>query len=591
MDWQDYFQKNILKRGFNYYKSGLVTDVSITDTYVSAVVHGSENYDVQIDREDNGDFSPDMYCSCPYADGGNLCKHMAAVLFQAEELLSSEEPNVEKGKEQAVDMHGDSGTNFNSLKRTVRKKEISPIELVHQADEETVRDFLAQILANDEKLAIQFENLLFPAKSTEDIARLKKSLDKLLNHYGDRYGFLDYTEAIGFCEEASRFLSEQVVGLMDSEEYTAAFELSGYTFLKVAAAEMDDSSGCLVDFSDQCSSAWRDIYQQCNADTRDYMFAWCEKHLDGSVVDYMEDEIESFFENCFDEPKYLRKKLAFADNKISGYKGEESNSFSGRYNLSRWVMYKITLMEKLDFSRDEITRVTNQYWFLSRVRMWTAEQAEKENDIDKVIHIYEQSLILDKEFPGLVRDYAVTLKDLYKKSDRMTEYISMLWRLELQYQPGDVHIYRELKQAYSPEEWKIQREIIFNKLSGSTRRDALYYEDGLYDRLLVCCLNNPGLQLIQKYKNDLLKLFPDEVLHKYVDTAEEMAKRTGTRSYYQELVGILRQIRQMPGGKSTVLQITARWREMYKNRPAMMDELRKVNGKSPVPTLEIGNMR
>ena len=363
---------------------------------------------------------------------------------------------------------------------------------------------------------------------------------------------------------------------MDNDEYRAAFELSEYIFLKVASTEMDDSSGCLGDFIDQCRSVWEDIYEKCDALTRDCMFNWCEKHLDGSVPDYIEDEIESFYKNCFDAPEYLKRKLVFADSKIAEYKADTKDSFSVRYGLSQWVMYRLRLMEELGLAKDEQDQFAIQHWALSSVRMWAVRQAETSGDTDTVIHIYEQSLKLDEDSPGLLRDYALALKDLYKTSGKTKAYISMLWDLELKYEPGDLEIYREMKQNYKPEDWEVQREIIFSKLPGYARRDALYYEDGLYDRLLTCCLEAQGLQLIRNYKAELAKRFPDEVLQKYVSTVEYMAQRTGSRSHYQELVGILRQIRTLPGGKEAVLKISARWRDLYRNRPAMMDELKKL---------------
>ena len=55
-----------------------------------------------------------------------------------------------------------------------------------------------------------------------------------------------------------------------------------------------------------------------------------------------------------------------------------------------------------------------------------------------------------------------------------------------------------------------------------------------------------------------------------------MAKRTGSRAHYRELVALLREIRQMPGGKEEIIRITGKWKELYRNRPAMMDELKKL---------------
>ena len=37
----------------------------------------------------------DMYCSCPYAADGRNCKHMAAVLFQFEEMLAGKDAEIE----------------------------------------------------------------------------------------------------------------------------------------------------------------------------------------------------------------------------------------------------------------------------------------------------------------------------------------------------------------------------------------------------------------------------------------------------------------------------------------------------------------
>ena len=172
MDWQEYFQPHILSRGYEYYRRGLVKDVKVTDTAVSAVVKGSEDYMVQIDRTDDDEFDPDMYCTCPYADGGNLCKHMAAVLFQVEDLLWPEESNDEEEKSIPADTTGKAGAKHTSEKLSPGIKRKTPADLVQQADEKTVRSFLLQVLKDDEKLAIQFENLLYPATSSSDVARL-----------------------------------------------------------------------------------------------------------------------------------------------------------------------------------------------------------------------------------------------------------------------------------------------------------------------------------------------------------------------------------------------------------------------------------
>ena len=55
-----------------------------------------------------------------------------------------------------------------------------------------------------------------------------------------------------------------------------------------------------------------------------------------------------------------------------------------------------------------------------------------------------------------------------------------------------------------------------------------------------------------------------------------MAVRTGDRKHYVQLVSLLRQMQQIRGGAKLVEQISAEWKTKYKNRPAMMDELKKL---------------
>ena len=76
------FRTHILERGKIYYYEGAVTQLEKTDDGYSAIVEGSEDYEVEIVTD--GQRIMDMFCSCPYAAEGNYCKHMAAVLYQIE---------------------------------------------------------------------------------------------------------------------------------------------------------------------------------------------------------------------------------------------------------------------------------------------------------------------------------------------------------------------------------------------------------------------------------------------------------------------------------------------------------------------------
>lgn len=79
--WQDLFSTTILSHGRTYYNAGRVKNLSKNNGCHAAVVSGTEEYNVIISYE--GDKIASMTCNCPYAQSGERCKHMAAVLYTA----------------------------------------------------------------------------------------------------------------------------------------------------------------------------------------------------------------------------------------------------------------------------------------------------------------------------------------------------------------------------------------------------------------------------------------------------------------------------------------------------------------------------
>lgn len=55
---------------------------------------GTEDYQVEIEIHD--DRIQDVFCDCPYAEDGNYCKHMAAVLYEIEEGRTESDHAIER---------------------------------------------------------------------------------------------------------------------------------------------------------------------------------------------------------------------------------------------------------------------------------------------------------------------------------------------------------------------------------------------------------------------------------------------------------------------------------------------------------------
>ena len=74
-------------------------------------------------------------------------------------------------------------------------------------------------------------------------------------------------------------------------------------------------------------------------------------------------------------------------------------------------------------------------------------------------------------------------------------------------------------------------------------------------------------------RSERRRVYPEELLGIYETVLEEMARQVGQRKKYKELVRLLRRMKLYPHGKQVVDRIVAGWRQEYKRRPAMMEEL------------------
>lgn len=185
MNWKKSFAIHILERGYDYYLENAVENLDVSDDIIRTDVMGSEDYEVEISLS-NGEVT-DMYCSCPYALDGRNCKHMAAVLYE----WSENEVEEEKEEENAIN------TDLFQPAYTVNayKKKLTAVEeLVSGANEEDVRSFLTDVLAEDEKLLLRFHNTINKQVTRDDINNYIRQVDLIADRYLGRNHFISYYE-------------------------------------------------------------------------------------------------------------------------------------------------------------------------------------------------------------------------------------------------------------------------------------------------------------------------------------------------------------------------------------------------------------
>ena len=576
MNWQKLFASHILERGYDYYCDGAVENIEIGRDDIRADVVGTEDYEVEISLNDGK--VTDMYCSCPYAAGGNNCKHMAAVLYEwTADIMDEDEPEDTDNEDMDNDADAESMDLFEPAVTVCdyKKKSAAVEKLVTSAERDIVQAFLVSVLAEDKKLLLRFRNMVNKCATKEDVEDYFEQIDEIADRYLGRDHFINYYQAYDFMLELEEIIDKDVRRMIDNGSHISAFHVMNHIFVLLGNVDMDDSGGETSMLAEQIYQLWLELLTKVNAQDKRKMFIWFTTHMDGSVIDYLEEYIEQIIMEEFKEPEYEQDKLSFMEEMIE--KAEKKDSgWSRDYAVGKWTVTYLKTLEEKNAPEDQLEEICKKYWNNSGVRRYYIDRYFEKKEYDRVLQVLDESIELDKAYRGQVLEYIQKKKEIYRLQGNKSAYIEQLWKLVLEQSAGDLDIYKELKAQYSEKEWLIKREELFKKLPPNAHIDRLYKEEKLYDRLLAYVLKSSGLYAVQSYENVLKKEYPKQILSKYHGEVNKMASCTGNRKHYADLVALLRRMKRIKGGSEIVETIVEEWKIKYRNRPAMMDELSKL---------------
>lgn len=500
-NWEKRFKDYILERGYDYYCSEMIEHFGVCNNTISAVVNGTEDYEVEIELKNN--LPENMNCTCPYAEDDNNCKHMAALLFKwDDEFKNSAKNNQDENIE----------------------------EIVNNADEQTVRKFLYDIISNDEIMRLRFLNTVNKNTNKTTLIEYKNLVDSTIDEHCGYEGFIDYYGTADFIDDLIKF-KDDVEILIQKGQYTDAFELSYYICSQAEKVEMDDSDGGLSYLFDEYTYLWNIIIEKADNVSKGILFNKLSVLMEADSSEYLYEYIESIFYSNFREDKYSSIKLQYIQNKIDELK-HSNDTWTSNYRIEGLVTKKLDLMLENNSSFDEIESYCMDNWKYSEVRKWLCGKYISDKNYESAISIYIESIDIDKDFPGLVREYRNQLKKLYKLTNKIDEYKQQLWLLVTKDDCNNLEQFRELKNLYSVTEWETVREKVFENMPKQYNFAALYNEEKLYDRLLKIILDG-SMYYLTEYDKTLLKLYPNEILDKYEVEINKLAQTTASRKEYK----------------------------------------------------------
>ena len=553
--WKDLFREHILARGEAYYYEGAVQDLEKTEHGYHAMVEGTEDYEVDIELED-GQIC-EMYCTCPYADDGNNCKHMAAVLYEIEEQEEADSLTEGSGSDQS-------------------KEELK--EIIEKIPEMELRSFVKQLAGQDNEIRNTLMTRYAVRIDEKQMHRLKQGVDQIVWEYGDRSGFIDYQNVWDFTHEMTGYLTDKVDTLMERSCWRQAFELTNYVFQTIGNIGMDDSDGGTSQVANTCYDKWKEILENCTEEVRDEMFTWFTSHLSCNyMIDYMEEYVEEFLANEFRNREMLEKKLKYLDEMIERQTSstECGKTWSVRYGFENNILKRLEIMNQLGYPEKEIREYRRKHWRFSAVRGLEIQENIERGELDEAIRLLGESKELDRAYPGLIARYCEQLISIYETQSDEKSYKEELAYYVLRCPQHNLAYIQKLKAVCTEQEWEQYREQILQNHMNYNVIYPLMEAEGMYERMLDCLKREEFILNVDKYEKVLKEKFPEQIRDIYISYLQKEAARAGNRNRYREMMQYLKKIRRYPDGKEKAAEIAGNWRASYYRRSAMMDELRK----------------
>lgn len=540
----------IYDRSIDYYHSGMICALTRSGRVYQAEVSGSGTrpYRVDVRLSSDGDVE-DYACTCPY-DLGEVCKHIVAVMLAIDEGEFLTEASAETKAEKSA------------LALLLEKAPKEQLSLLIQSQAENNPAFYSEVLSV----------LGAPAKDEYDAAKsqIKESIRRNTHR-----GYIDYQSCDIICADMDGVLNN-AQRRFDRGQLLAALELTEYILLTGVklASTADSSSGSLemtvkhaLEMIDSCATElgsgstedrhkvletllklakkkvfdgwehWRyEVLQSAARLTDKKSAAKLYKLLDSYVTARAEDDFSSF---------YLNSDKAVRHGIILSVEGKKA---ARRY-----------IDENLDV--DELRELA----VLEDIKVGNWENAER--------------LCLDRiqgdNLHWRIAKWDGLLREIYERSDQRDKLIAWTRRMLLL---GDMESYGRLKKLLE-KIWEDEYPALLRDIANARPS---------YEYMRILALEKETALLMEQVKKApetvfdyggmLSQDYPYEIFTLCKTIIRKEAEYASDRRAYRGLCGRIKTLFNF-GGAIPAKEILDELRLAYMRRPALLDELRLLEGK------------
>lgn len=558
----------ILQRGRQYHFGGHVVELEEVDDGVwSALVEGTDPYNVDIAREEDGALSYE--CTCPY-DLGPVCKHVVAVLYAIEESFPEYASATPKKPRK---------------KRQTRDEKV--LEILNGQSHEDLVALLLEAARNDRQLA----NLILARYGARgsDQKLYSRMVKDALNLGKGPYGFIDYRGSDRAAKGIRSILKHAEDFLLQGEPTQAIPILKAVIESTVPAIEhADDSNGGLS----SCISLAFDFLDRAIAmlspDGRGPLFAYCmaealdEKYIGwdwgwnlaevAAKMVHTPEQRNALFTTV--DRMAADRRLHRNEIRANIYPGPKDIDFPD-HDAEYADEIKLMVIERLD-GPNAVEGFLKARVNLPRFRQTLVQFCIEQGNLAEAKRLCNEYVeIADSRLPGIQLQFQVLLLEIAQKENDITSVLQRARVLFLR--TGEFAYYDLLKELTAADEWENSLQQLVRELKGKRSGHVLpeiYLREEKWDELLAAIQEGPP-GAVDAYRKHLEPRFPAALCDIYERLALATLSAKANRQGYQLACQYLRRMSKL-GQKERVDTLVRTLREKFRNRPALLDELKNL---------------
>lgn len=567
IDAADFFELHIFARGEVINYSDAITITHQSADLIIAVVEGTDDYDVQIMMQ-NGDITS-MSCSCPYADSGENCKHMAAVLIRCFEYLG----DTSEEDEESINLHTEV---FTKDQYSAQSEELEI--LIRQEPYDDIVAFLVSEMLRDSDIKKNFLARFSPRHIT--VKDMVSDFKSICSFYMGRKRFIDYSHAHDFFAELDGYLG-RINSLIENGSILQAAQVIAGITKEFEDLPLDDSDGGTTDFYLRIVELLNSILSNKDEETNYFVFSWISQVIADEENWYLSEMLQPVWESQFNDVELIEKKIEQITGQLRLPISQPEKKAEDYHFISNLIVLAELMLQRGD-GVEAVENMLAPFKCSCRIIVWLANLAESNGYQEKEYELLQEGseLARMKHQLGMINEFGVKLCRFYQRTNQIEYYKFTLKKLLLS-NPHHLEYYHEYKALFSQEEWSMERDTII----GAFKKQAyqphtlfeIYKEEKMYNELLKLIETQGGLKELKEYQKVLESQYPNEVMRLYLANLDMLAFHQGSKRHYEQIIFWMKHIRKLTGGQEIIKEKAKEYAALYKRRPSFIRELKRVS--------------